>query len=146
MNVVDEQVQQLHRYVDEAEYGIHLSMLLHLLIDAKQLTALKCTYTDCVFTTREFAGKKGQSPAVDHIVSIKNGGTNRTENLQVIHRACNNRKVHFEDAVNRVGTAEMVRAWWQDPEYRAKQMTVKADAARRGWVTRKQRREAACHS
>ena len=71
----------------------------HCLIDAGRITVLECPYSMCSQESRAFvgysAGAAGSARvdprviSIDHIVSVSDGGSDRPENLQLMHAACN---------------------------------------------------------
>lgn len=87
----------MHDQVETWEVSDRIKIIVHLLIDIKRVTVLECTYQNCGMPSRAF-GVKRERPAIDHVLSRKQGGSNHWPNLQVIHLGCNSRKARFEDA------------------------------------------------
>lgn len=58
-----------------------------------------------------FCGDR-QGLVVDHIVSLRNGGTNHPQNLQTLCRDCNVRKGSLIDKPNPFEHRHMVSGWW----------------------------------
>lgn len=96
--------------------------ILHAMVEAGSLTRLECQLPDCVMDSREFdpqrsgRGHVRKGLVIDHIVPQLQGGSDRPENLRVIHANCN---------------VARAKGWKQTPEARA--AIAKAAKARGGW-------------
>lgn len=121
----------LHAELDELLPSSYRRMLVHALIECGAVTELKCQYEFCLHETRDFdpgGSQRGKNPralVVDHIVSQKNGGSDRPQNLQVLHHTCNGHKaikVDTDPELLRELRSAQMRERWQDPEYREQQI------------------------
>lgn len=70
-----------------------MAMVVHALIELEQIVRLECHAEKCLFDSRKF-DRSGSSPrhkvlSLDHIVERCNGGTERPENIRLLHFACN---------------------------------------------------------
>jgi HNH endonuclease. len=121
----------LQRLIPDTHRSI-TRIVVHALIDLGRVTKLECSYKDCKLDTREFgsypAGKiKGQKDAitVDHVRALWEGGTDRPENLRLMHWICNV-SLGTSDARTRPELrekmSEALKERWRDPDYRAKQV------------------------
>jgi hypothetical protein len=87
---------ELHALVDSLNHtNWHVKAIVHCLIELGQVERLECQYEGCILDTRSFrprAGGRGHesySLALDHIDPRMSGGSNRPENLRLIHASCN---------------------------------------------------------
>lgn len=107
-----------------------IRMVGHALIELGYITRVECSYGECVMPTREFilpgveGTYRGRGIAtIDHRVALCDRGSDRPENLQLMHFACNARKGSLEGFANvdvRERHAASSRERWKNPEYRAK--------------------------
>ena len=86
----------LHRQVDSFNHtNWHVKALVHALIDLGQVERLECQYESCILDSRDFKPRtKGRghqiySLCLDHIDPRRSGGSNRPDNLRLIHASCN---------------------------------------------------------
>lgn len=103
-------------------------MIIHALIDLGLITVLECQYDRCVLSSAEFGvhGKnvRGQRDAltIDHIINLSQGGTDRPENLQLVHWACNvakgTRDANSDPELKQRHSDGMSRRWREDADYR----------------------------
>ena len=102
-------------------------VIVHAMIDLELITSMKCSYEHCVFETREFEKLNGNQRIrggvmLDHVIDIADGGTDRPENMRMIHFACNSAK-GTRSMLARPGNmqrlSEGLKKRWEDPEYRA---------------------------
>lgn len=102
----------------------------HALIALRLLTKLECAYEDCVLPSREFSAHDGTKrydkagPTVDHVIELWNGGTDRPENLRLVHFSCNASKSTkmrmMKNFKYRDEMREVMLKRWQDPEFRVR--------------------------
>lgn len=91
---------ELHRQIDQQGIGDwHVRALLHALVDLGHITKLECQLPECPLDSREFVprtGGRGQwggkGIVVDHIHPQLQGGSDRVENLRILHMSCNCRR------------------------------------------------------
>jgi HNH endonuclease len=125
--------EQLHRTLACLLPGRHRSdkrMVIHALIELGAVVELECSYENCLLETRQFSpthrgeGRQNKSGiTVDHIIPLWAGGSDRPDNLRVMHWICN---VSFgtmwgrsHPEVRRRASEGLSRRW-QDPGYRSK--------------------------
>lgn len=118
-------------------------ILVHALIDLKQVTTLECAWEKCVLPGVPFepAGMRKACVTLDHIQARTNGGEDHWNNTQLLHHTCNMRKGHNFTEEHRQKISDSVRKRWQDPEYRAT-VQVKIAEKIRSSESRKRQSEA----
>ena len=130
---------ELHDALDEllpGEKRVLVRVVGHALIALGLLTKLECGYEDCILPTREFTIavlRNKASPSVDHVKELWEGGTDRPENLRLIHFACNSSKsmkLRMMGTAYRVHMSTIMVGQWQDPDLRAKRSAAKTTTVR----------------
>lgn len=109
----------------------------HALIALGLLTELECAYEDCVLPSRVFSMHDGvkrydkASPTVDHVIELWDGGTDRPENLRLVHFACNSSKSMkmrvAHDARYLEKLSQTMQEKWQEPKFRAMHRMARSD-------------------
>lgn len=102
-------------------------MVVHALIDLGRVTELVCGYEDCLLPVRTFSphgrDARGQRDAltVDHFVNLSQGGSDRPDNLRLMHWACNVSKGSRDSRapeLRRRQSEGLSRRWQTDESYR----------------------------
>jgi 5-methylcytosine-specific restriction endonuclease McrA len=115
--------ESLHQMVD-AYFSRHkrrmLRALVHALVDLGQVTSLACQWDKCVLpgVPMEPSGRGPACISLDHIIALENGGSDRPENLQLLHNTCNNRKASIFSDSRRAIMSGYAQRRWRDPKYR----------------------------
>lgn len=115
-------------------------MVTHALIELELVTKIECMYDDCQLDSRAFTPyTKGMSRGepgvltIDHVLELFDGGTDRPQNLQIMHFRCNSTKGQRR-AMSKVEQRERARqqslARWADPEQRARIIEKAAEGGR----------------
>lgn len=116
--------EALHEAVAGLNIGNwHVRALLHVFIDAGKVTALECQWEDCPMESRRFAprtpgqGHQGASLTIDHIHPQRQGGSDRFDNLRIVHADCNVRRAAgwkmSAEARAKIGAASREREAWR---------------------------------
>jgi hypothetical protein len=160
---------QLHEELDTWPCKWHMLVILHIMIDQNMITKIECQFPECIYETRIFIfnelNKNGDGrgnkygPVLDHIIPQREGGSHRLENLRLIHRGCNSTwrrgltgqthtlatrlklsqlavKQHNEGRVQDYSNPERNRKISI-----ANSGVMGSERAKRGWLTRKARKE-----
>lgn len=87
--------ETLHQQVESVQLSNwRIRALLHAMVDSGTLGALECQLPDCYLDSRSFEhqeskGFTARGLVIDHITPQIQGGSDRPENLRVIHGYCN---------------------------------------------------------
>ena len=89
--------EELHQVVDQAERSWQIKALMHALIDLGRITDFVCQAERCIRPSREIdmtaittmQTRPKDAPQIDHIVPQVQGGSDRVENLRLVHYVCN---------------------------------------------------------
>lgn len=87
--------EELHRQIEALGLSNwRVRAILHTMVEAGTLATLECQLPDCYLAFREFerSPSRGYQPrglVIDHITPQLQGGSDRPENLRVIHGYCN---------------------------------------------------------
>lgn len=124
--------ESLHQQVDDlvGSWRSEQRMVIHALIDLGRVTAIECDYEKCSLDSRAFTptgpgnGRWNHAGlTIDHIIALADGGTDRSENLRLMHWICNV-SLGTSQGRNRpearARSAEVMRARWEDQTYRDK--------------------------
>jgi len=104
--------------------------LVHALIDLGFVTSLNCSWQGCVLLGVPLAseGKTDAGLTFDHSIAVSDGGSDRPENIRLLHFRCNMVKGSSYTTGRREALSVAGKHNWQDPRYRAKVI----EAARNG--------------
>ena len=137
-------IEHLHQEVERIvtrDSRSNVRVVAHLLIEAGRLTAVECGWSKCIKITRQFLSDTDEawypqhpmSVSVDHVVPRGLGGSDRPDNIMLLHLGCNASK-GIEDRVRldsyREKISEASRKRWADPEYRKRVTTKVAERMR----------------
>ncbi|AKJ72612.1 HNH endonuclease [Gordonia phage GMA2] len=112
---------------DDDSSRVGPSIIGHCLIELGLVTAIECGWEDCIYDDREFVrdasvrngGKLWIS--IDHVIPRFQGGSDRPENLMLLHFGCNSSKGvrdFHDDPGKKKEHSEGLKRRWKDPEYR----------------------------
>jgi len=115
--------KRLHQDADKLLIGPKRTfqrIIVHSLIDLEYITSLTCAWESCVLPGVPLAasGRTLDGFTIDHIIAINDGGTDRPENIQLLHHTCNMRKGAIFTEERRAKIAEKTKLRWNDPAYR----------------------------
>lgn len=102
--MTQEDREKLHQKVVELEtLGLNWqrAMVVHGLIDLGIVEAIECAMPRCRHETREFIYEHPKQRArvlsIDHIKTVREGGSHRPENLRLAHLGCNSAAAMMSD-------------------------------------------------
>lgn len=93
--------EDLHQQLDQLNIGRwHCRTIVHAMIDAGLVIELSCQHPKCAYQGEPFDDSSVDRKnmvrilSIDHIEPRRRGGSDRLENLRIVHHGCNARWWH----------------------------------------------------
>lgn len=166
-DVLHEQLDALTGFADGKRSTLRI--IVHALIDLGRVTELRCQWDGCRQPSKEFLrsdtptdrvtedrapGKMqphNMTMSVDHVEPFSAGGSDRPDNLRLVHLICNiqmGRRLtapRWSDE-SRQSVSESSKARWKDPAFRAQISANTSRAAKARWQSMTEEERAAANA